>query len=142
MKKLPFLTLMLAACALMFVASCKKDDSPEDLLAGTGCWKTVKSEYRDAGTTTWTNEPVEPCLADDCTSFKSGAISFDEGATKCDPTDPQSSTGTYTLSEDGKTLTITQDGFTFPFTVEELSSKKLVLTVSFLGETRTTFEAQ
>ena len=143
MTKFSAVALAALSCGVLLFSSCKKDkDSPKDLLSAPTCWKTVKSETRDAGTTTWTDETAS-CSTDDCTSFaSSGTYSFDEGATKYDPTDPQSSTGTFTLSDDGKILTITDSGFSLPFTVEELTSDKLVLTISFLGDTRTTFEAK
>lgn len=140
MKNIPFLAII-ASCTLFFVA-CKKDKSPEELLTGPSCWKTVKSETRASATDAWVEETIEACSKDDCSGFTSdGKTSFDEGATKCDPSDPQTSSGTYTLSEDGKILTVTQDGFTLPFTIEELTADKLVITVSFLGDTRTTLEA-
>lgn len=141
MKKFSALALAGLACGVFAFSSCKKDDSPADLLTGPSCWKTVKSEIRDSGSTTWVDDS-DACSTDDCSSFSNGTYSFDEGATKCDPSDPQSSTGTYVLSDDGKTLTVSEGGFSLPFTVEELTSKKLVLTISFFGDTRTTFEAQ
>ncbi len=141
MKNISFFAAI-AACTLLF-ASCKKDDKPEDLLTGTSCWKQVKSETRSTATDAWVEGTIDACSKDDCTSYTSdGKTNFDEGATKCDPSDPQTSTGTYTLSEDGKILTLTQDGFSFPVTIEELTSSKLVIRISFLGETRSTFESK
>jgi Lipocalin-like domain len=142
MKNLSVLSFALVVCGVFVFSSCKKDDSPQDLLSGPGCWKTVKSETRSSSTDAWTDSS-EACSTDDCSSFTSdGKYSFDEGATKCDASDDQTSSGTYVLSEDGKTMTLTQDGLSFTFSVEELTAKKMVLVVSFLGETRTTFEAQ
>jgi hypothetical protein len=142
MRNLSLLTLMAFVAGIFVLASCKKDDSPKDLLTGQSCWKIVKQESRADATAAWATDVAESCTADDCTSFTTdGKTSTDEGATKCEPTDPQSSTGTYVLSEDGKTLTVTEDGFSLPFVVEELTSKKLVISVSFLGESRITFEA-
>lgn len=143
MKNLPVWVLGALCCFLITVSSCKKDkDDPKDLLTSPSCWKTVKTESRSTTTEAWTDD-TETCSTDDCTKFNSdGTTSFDEGATKCDPTDPQTLTGSFVLSEDGKTITITESGFSLPATVEELTSKKLVITVTFLGQSRTTFEAQ
>lgn len=143
MKNLPVWALGAFCCVLFTVSSCKKDkDDPKDLLTSPSCWKTVKSESRINTTDPWTDD-TESCSTDDCTKFNAdGTTSIDEGATKCDPGDPQTVSGTFELSEDGKTITITESGFTLPATVEELTSKKLVLTVSFFGQARTTFEAQ
>lgn len=140
MKNIPFLAII-ASCTVFF-AACKKDKSPEELLTGASCWKQVKSESRATTNDAWTEDTIDACSADDCTSFKSGGTySLDEGATKCDPADPQTVSGTFTLSEDGTTLTITQDGLTLPAIVEELTENKMVLTISFIGQNRTTFEA-
>ncbi len=143
MNKFSAVALAALSCGMLVFASCKKDkDEPKDLLTAPSCWKTVKTESRSTTTDPWTDDS-EACSTDDCTRFNSdGTASFDEGATKCDPTDPQTSTGSYTLSDDGKSITITQDGFSIPAVVDELTSTKLVVTVTFLGQTRTTFEAQ
>ena len=133
---------VLALFAVVFTTSCKKDDkTPKELLTDVSCWKPVKEETKATATDPWTGGAPEACTADDCVTFGTdGSYKTDEGASKCDPTDPQTSAGTFTLSEDGKTLTITEDGLTLPFTVEELTESKLVITLSFLGETRLTLE--
>jgi hypothetical protein len=112
-------------------------------LTGQSCWKLVKQEYRLSATDPWDTEVIEPCSADDCLSFsEDGNFSSDEGATKCDPSDPETTDGTYVFSEDGKTLTLIEDGISIPFVVTELTSTKLVLSVSFISENRFTYEAK
>ena len=134
--------LFLAVAAMSFVA-CKKDATPEDMLTGQSCWAQVKSETYNDATSQWEVDLIDDCTKDDCTEFKSDkTLTFDEGATKCDPSSPQSSTGTWSLSADGQTLTVTQDGFTLPFALIELSSSKLVLESDFLGKTRITFQSK
>jgi hypothetical protein len=56
-------------------------------------------------------DDLEPCEKDDLWRFKAdGRLEYDEGPTKCDPNDPQTSDGgTWTLSADGKILTIMDD---------------------------------
>lgn len=144
MKNLSLLSILAFAVGIFVLASCKKDDdSPKDLLTGQSCWKVVKQESRLSATDPWEAEVVEPCSADDCLNFSDdGNFSSDEGATKCDPSDPETTTGTYVLSEDGKTLTLTEDGISLPFVVTELTSTKLVLSVSFIVENRVTYEAK
>lgn len=58
----------------------------------------------------------------------------DEGATKCDASDPQTTTLSYTLSADEKTITITDSGFPFDFKIVEISTTTLKLQF-FLGST-------
>lgn len=128
---------------MLAFSACGKDDSPKDLLTSASCWQITKVESRASASDPWIEESLSSCSKDDCTSFNSdGKFSFDEGATKCDPSDPQTSSGTFSLTEDGKTLVITDDQLGLPFTVEELTANKLVLNFALLGETRTTYEAQ
>lgn len=139
-------TLLILALAATTFASCKKDDdgsSAEDNLTGASCWSPVKDELYNSATSAWEDQGVDNCTKDDCTKFNSDkTIAFDEGATKCDPTDPQTSTGTWSLSADGKTLSLTQDGFTIAGTVVELSSTKLVIEYDILGfKSRSTLQA-
>jgi hypothetical protein len=128
----------LIALAVVVVASfgaCKKDEtSNADLLQGK-CWKQTKSEVYNATTAKWESEPIEACSADDCTTFSSdNKTTFDEGATKCDPADPQSSTGVWALAADQKTLTITAGGFGLSGTITEISSSKFVWEYDIFGD--------
>lgn len=138
-------TLLLLAVATAPFVSCKKDDdkSAEDTLTSATCWSQVKDEVYNTTTSQWEDQGVDDCTKDDCTNFKSDkTASFDEGATKCDPTDPQTTTGTWSLSADGKTLTLTQDGVSLDGTVVELSSSKMVLEYDFaIFKNRLTFQA-
>lgn len=127
MKKL--LTLAVIGLSLSLV-SCKKDDDPtkKEMLTGKN-WKL----------TGWTIDPALPvigsnfynqlnaCFKDDLTKFSTdGKITFDEGATKCQVSDPQTTTGTWALSTDEKTVSITSDGETTSYTIVSLSSSKFV----------------
>ncbi|MBK6932202.1 MAG: lipocalin family protein [Saprospirales bacterium] len=130
--------LLLLAVSAVSVTACKKDDekSAEDNLTGASCWKQTKSETYNPLTSAWEEDVVDACDKDDCTTFNSDkSISFDEGATKCDPADPQTSTGTWALSSDGKTLTLNDatSGISFSGTIVELSSNKLVIEIDILG---------
>ena len=128
--------LLLLAVSTIAVTAFKKDDakSNEDYLTAKSCWKQTKSESYDPTTSTWSDDTIDDCTKDDCTTFKSDkSLVVDEGATKCDPTDPQTSTGTWSLSADGKTLTLSQAGISFAGTVVELTDSKLVLEIEILG---------
>ena len=139
------LLLLLAVSAFSFVACDDDDDnqSSEELLTSASCWSPVKDELFNPATSQWEDQGVDDCTKDDCTKLNSDkTVTFDEGATKCDPNDPQSSTGTWSVSADGKTLTVTVDGETTSGTIVELSSTKLVLEVEFLGvKFRSTLQA-
>lgn len=113
-KTLTLLAFM--SLVVIFISSCSKDeDSPADNL------KTA-TEYLTAGNWKMTALTVNPstggisdifgqmpvCNTDDLTKFYSnGTITDDEGATKCDPDDPQiTNDGTWVLSEDNTILTM------------------------------------
>lgn len=109
---------MLTIALLIVLSSCKKDDAaktPKDFLTA-GYWKVTGMEFNpgiDIGggvvITDVFDLIVPACVKDDLLKFNTnGTLTEDEGATKCDPDDPQTITdGTWTLSDDGKTLTIT-----------------------------------
>jgi hypothetical protein len=136
----PILLLSFFILSIM-VSSCKKE--PIDYLTGTSCWKQVKGETKDVNGVWQDDGPIPACNADDCTRFtEDGKTILDEGGSKCIATDPQTVEGTYTLSEDGKTLTLKQGPSSFDFTVDELTKDKLVISGSvFVFQVRQTFEA-
>lgn len=72
-------------------------------------------------------DEAEPCDRDDLVRFKEdGSIENDEGATKCDPSDPQTYPGgIWTLSSDGKTLTIVDDSDTTVVSVTQLDDSNM-----------------
>ena len=113
-KSLGLISLMM----LLVMASCKKDDpapvkTTKDYLTAHN-WK-MTAQVIDPGVNingtiiTDIFVFVPDCTKDDLTKFESnGSITDDEGATKCDPTDPQTTTdGKWVLSSDKKTMTIT-----------------------------------
>lgn len=77
---------------------------------------------------------ADACSKDNIMSFeKQGVFIFDEGATKCDSSDPQQEKGTWSLSADKKKLTLTSlalNDDTGPITYDVVAtSTKLTLTV-------------
>lgn len=109
--------LAITACVLLFGA-CKKDDnnpSPDaSSILTTGSWQITSSvsviEYPSpAGTQTVDIYALaQDCIKDN--TFKlnaNGTITTDEGATKCDPNDPQTFTeGTWQLSNNDTKMKI------------------------------------
>lgn len=123
--------LLLLAVASLSIVACKDDEkSNADKLTAASCWKLSKTEGYVAATDTWTNTPIDDCSKDDCIVFNSiGTVTFDEGATKCDPADPQTGSGTWVLSADGTTLTVIDNGgaSSFSGTITEFTDSKLVV---------------
>ncbi|GAB4132779.1 MAG: hypothetical protein Fur0027_20560 [Raineya sp.] len=123
MKKITYLALMLMIASLVF--SCKKKDpepSPRQKIIGK--WRMISGSTTVGGITT----PAEACELDNITEFKTGDIyTIDEGPTKCEPTDPQTTTGPYSLNEAGTLLNITETtiGISVAFEVLELTTTRL-----------------
>ena len=104
----------MAIALLVVMTSCKKDEvtmSDQDYLTA-GNWKVTGMKINPGievpgfGTVTDFYQYVEECSKDDLIKFNVGGVLVeDEGATKCDANDPQTtSDGTWTLV--GTTLTI------------------------------------
>lgn len=124
----------LLTCTLATVG-CKKDDpepSPTEILTAGTCWKMTLLEGFDKTNNVWAAVPIEDCQADDCFSFKTDqTFTVEEGAAKCAPDDPQQSTGTWSLSDDGKKLSLSDSSNTDVGTVVELTKGKLVYETVF-----------
>ncbi|MEZ4933395.1 MAG: lipocalin family protein [Saprospiraceae bacterium] len=127
--------LMLAVMGLFLLGSCSKDDeSATDYLTG-GTWKITESRSDIDGDGDL-DDDLESCSRDDEYDFeKDGTLNFDDGAVKCDPTDPQTTTGVWALSGDEKTLTLTVDGFGFAFEVISLTKSRMELRSELFGYT-------
>lgn len=125
--------------ATLTFTSCKKDEelSKTEMLT-TGSWIQVGAT--EDGQDVW-DADYEDCEKDDITTFSSdGTFTIDEGATKCNPSDPQiSDSGTWELSSDEKTITIKG----FPAEIITLTSADLVVKIDLLGtNTTATFKKQ
>lgn len=136
------LTICVSLFLMIFLASCSKDDPKTalDFLTEKDCWKISKFEIQDLETGVYidaTNEFLEPCTLDDCLSFNknNNVLTIDEGATKCDPSDDQTYVGTWTLSNDNKTLTQTFDGESEVSTIESINENQIILSsvTDFIG---------
>lgn len=148
------LILAFLAIASVTLSGCKKDkdESNTDKLTGKN-WKmtalTVDPPLNFGGSLVSNVYPQLPaCIQDDLTIFNSsGSVTFDEGASKCNSSDPQSTQGTWTWNTDETILSVTDDGDTTSYTIVSLSNDSMVATwtddSSGIVETYTvTFTAQ
>ncbi len=126
------LLVMLLATALV-LPGCKKDEDKqnrEDMLT-SGSWKltamTVDPAIDWFGTqVTNIYAQLPTCVKDDLTIFENtGKVKFDEGATKCDPSAPQTLQGLWTLSVDEKTISITDEEGTESWEIVEMSNSQI-----------------
>lgn len=133
-------TKLLLFCALLLsiFAACKKDPvapQPEDLLANKS-WvmtsMTVDPAIDWFGTGVQVSNiyaQLPSCAKDDLVLFeKNNVVKFDEGGTRCSPTDPQTKTASWTLSADKKTITVVEDGEAESWSIQKLTSSEFALT--------------
>ena len=127
---------LLPLMVVLAMASCKKDDpSTTQLLTDPDGWilvaMTVDPPIVDPITGTSITDfyaQMDACDKDDITIFQdNGTYITDEGATKCDPNDPQTQTGTWVLSADEKTITVDGESWT----IESLSKSSMRVTFPF-----------
>jgi hypothetical protein len=144
------LLFLLAVLAFSFFACDDDEDTqtPADFLTGTSCWTQVKIELYNDSTNSWLtflNFPPD-CSKDDCILFNGdNTLVMDRGMAKCDSTETQIITGTWSLGADGSTVTFVRDdlGNILIYTVTELSGSKMVVENDFLGsKSRDTYEAR
>ncbi len=148
MKKLLFILCL--GSSVVFT-SCKKDDDPtkKEMLVGKN-WVMTALTIDPALPVIGSNiyNQIDACTKDDITKFTAdGKATFDEGATKCNVSDPQTTTGTWALNTTETVLSITDDGSTTSVTLKSISSSKVVGTYQLVdsGVTYTyevTFEAK
>jgi hypothetical protein len=132
MNKNLFAIALFLMGSLMLTTSCDKDDDPmtnEDLIIGT--WRlsafTVSPELPFIGSNVYSQIP--DCTKDDLSIFEdNGVFKVDEGASKCNPNDPQTITGSYTFNPDMTVLTINDGSETESWDISEISDSQMVAT--------------
>ncbi|MBC7774914.1 MAG: lipocalin family protein [Phycisphaerae bacterium] len=126
MKNLLFTLL----CLNTLFFACKKDaaDTRSSHLTSTDCWVVTKIEFFDSSTQVWEDFSLDDCLTENCWSFqKDGEFVWDNGIEKCDPTEPQTITGTWDLSQNGETLNISVTGYdSGSLKIIELTKNRLI----------------
>lgn len=118
-------SLILGLCvAILF--SCK-EDSALDALTRRKRTLTDVLEWKLVSLKVGLSEiPLEACMTDNVFKFQvDDNYAFDEGPAKCDPDDPQSMSGEWTLTPTGDGLVITADGTTKMTTIDELTESRL-----------------
>jgi len=141
MKSIFSRTLLLTGL-LAGATACENTGDPapqSELLSGGGSktWKVVST--RKDGSDRFQSS----CQADNLYIFRAGsAFEMDEGAKKCNATDPQKLAGTWSLAN--STITVKQGTRSFmQMDIKSLSASRLVVTNRVGGETvETTFLAQ
>lgn len=141
MNQFPRLLLLSLFCLTILFSACKKDDgviTKTDLLTSSS-WKitaltidpafpTFDNQGNITGSTNDLFAMMGDCSKDDIYSFNADkTMSMDEGASKCDNSDPQKNTGSWSFNSDETTLTITADGDPQTMTILELTDKVLKL---------------
>jgi hypothetical protein len=134
------IVLLFIGSAIAFAACKKKDNSTnttptktprENLTEGKWQLTSMPMEYTISGFggQSWNQyDSMEACEKDNFSLFMtSGKVWADEGATKCNTSDPQiDSTGTWTLNTDNTKMTFSDMGSN-AFEVQELTSTSLKL---------------
>lgn len=125
--KNPIFFLLTFAFAL-FLGACDDDSnnaSNTDKLTD-GQWKLTAAvatfTFNGAQQTVDVYGNLPACDKDDTAEFKrDGSLVSDEGATKCDPSDPQQTTGAWVFTQNETHLVVTGTDFDFDAEIVELT---------------------
>lgn len=141
MKSVFHIMFLMVAATMLF--SCNKDEDPtanlskEELIAGTTskAWNLTKTEIVGLG-----SDSPEACSADDTHTFsRDGAYSFDEGGSKCEEADPQTTSGSWRLNEDKTEFIRGEGGIELTSKIISLNNSTMVLETNFLFLIRETY---
>ena len=118
-KHLVFPMILLMASSV----ACKKDaavSADNSVLLTTGLWKRTGETKNGKDTFIATSN----CDKDNTYAFATdGKVAFDEGATKCDASDPQTTTGSWAFTGTDKTkMILTESGFAITVTITQLDA--------------------
>lgn len=139
MKTLKTIILIAISGSFLMVSSCKKDDDDpvnKKAILTANSWKlsgmTIDPaiDFFGIQISDIYNGFMDDCAKDDLMIFnEDGSYTGDEGATKCDPDDPQiTEEGTWVFNADETQLITTDADTSYTFTIVTLSSSKLKMT--------------
>lgn len=140
MKKNGFAYLILAVSILSLVVSCKKDKDPSRTeMLTNGKWKLTAQTISpaidwdfDGDLDTDLYVIMDACIKDDFAIFRTdGTVEENEGASKCDASDPQSEILAWSLKNNDQTLQLDGEDFT----IEEMNESTMRLKISDSGVT-------
>lgn len=121
---------------ILFLGACKNNDddsTPKTTLLTNGKWKIVTSKATISLATGGTTEFdllafLSTCEKDGHFVFQSaGVLIADEGALRCDPADPQQTTGAWELTQNETHLKVSSTDLEFEAEIAELTASKLVV---------------
>lgn len=127
-----FALLMAATTTLLFDGCKKKDDDPTKTeLLTNGTWRQTAFTSDPAisingvlVTNVFNQFPA--CQKDDLTKFlTTGIVNFDEGLSKCNVNDPQTTTGTWAFNSTQTVVSITENGTVSSYNIESLGESTL-----------------
>jgi len=133
MKKLSLLFIL----GLAVLASCSKDDSgsssKKDLLCGK-YWKittlTIDPSFQVPGGGLTNNlfAVLDPCVQDDVVMYNTNGTSISDAKVKCEVSDPQTITGTWSFNSDETIITETDIYGSVSYTILESTKTSLKAT--------------
>ncbi len=138
MKPAKLILIFSVVIGIALLSSCSKDDDPVlsrlELLTQKP-WKLKSTNIIGIG-----SSPPESYSADDIHTFnKDGSYLFDEGPTKEDASDPQTTNGTWEFAENETIIKLTYGGLTLNQEIIELSSSTLKVKFNFIFDLEETF---
>lgn len=127
-------SIILMAAVLLTLFGCRKDKEDtidRETLLTQGSWKitalTVDPAIDWFGTmVTNVYSQMPSCVKDNLTVFnKNGTTNYDEGPSKCDPNEPQTTSGTWAFNTDKSILSLTTEGETESWNLSTLNDQKI-----------------
>jgi hypothetical protein len=126
-------TAVVICCTVMCLIACKKhsESKSKSELLTNGSWHVTAYTVDpaidfdgDGNDETNVYAVMEQCIKDDHTTFfADGTAQLDEGATKCSPGDAQTTSLTWSISEDEKKLEVQG----IEYLIESLTENQMVL---------------
>ena len=135
MKQLKITSILLLAIIPLFFSACSEEPTTttpsasnnKTALISSSPWKMTQFRVSNDNSVTWTDYTIlfKACALDDTWSFgTNGTVTLDEGATKCDPADPQTDTFPWSFSDNETKINLDGD----LMDIAELSGTTMKLT--------------